>query len=347
MVGRILGGIATSLLFSIFDSWLIKAHSKANLEKKYISKSFSMAAYGNSIVAILAGLVANQVASMNHIQLLTTEDTGGHPFFYVGGYLNPFDLSLFALIVCGCLALFFWEENFGDQNQTTSFNCCGDMKRAYDTTMRNREILLCGVVSSIFESSMYVFVFMWTPAMTKLTDPDGKGESELPFGLIFSTFMVCCMTGSSLFSIIINQNYRVETITIGVLFISTICYLVYTFSTSAIVTYVSMNIFEVCCGVYFPTMGTMKSSIVPESQRSAIYNLYRIPLNFIVLVTLVTHLTIVQSFALCVTMLSVGLFLQLELRKRRMGSDPAGKQVQMVATDDEKRKMVSPQVESV
>lgn len=33
MIGRLLGGVATSLLFSIFDSWLIKAHSMEGIDK--------------------------------------------------------------------------------------------------------------------------------------------------------------------------------------------------------------------------------------------------------------------------------------------------------------------------
>ena len=54
MLGRLLGGVATSLLFSVFEAWLIGAHSSANV-MTHLGKSFSLAQYGNSIVAILAG----------------------------------------------------------------------------------------------------------------------------------------------------------------------------------------------------------------------------------------------------------------------------------------------------
>jgi len=363
MIGRLLGGICTSLLFSIFDSWLIKAHAKASLDKMYLARSFSTASYGNSIIAIIAGLVANKAASSNTMELVFLEDK--YTWLYSGGYLNPFDLSIVVLVVCGVLALCLWDENYGeeasnedsnsDEEEATSrpagnessFNCVTDMVRAYNTLMRNREILLCGLVSSVFEASMYVFVFMWTPAMTTLTDPKHTGNVELPFGLIFSTFMVCCMIGSSLFSIIIGYNYRPETITIFVLFTAMMCFISFAFSTSSTLTYISMCIFEISVGVYFPVMGTMKSVIVPEGQRSAIYNLYRVPLNLIVVFTLVTHLTITQSFSLCVTMLGVGVAMQIELNKRRIGSVPAGTQVQLVSNDEEKRKMVSPDITSV
>jgi len=76
-------------------------------------------------------------------------------------------------------------------------------------------------------------------------------------------------------------------------------------------------LFEMTVGTYFPTMGTMKSAIVPESKRAAIYNLYRIPLNCIVLFSLLTDLTPHQSFILCTSMLSVATILQISLIKHQ------------------------------
>ena len=58
----------------------------------------------------------------------------------------------------------------------------------------NRPIFWIGIVQSIIESCMYIFVFLWTPV---LLIP--KSE-DVPLGMIFSCFMVCIMIGSSLFS---------------------------------------------------------------------------------------------------------------------------------------------------
>jgi len=377
LFGRVLGGIATSLLFSVFDSWLIRSHSVANLDKKYVAKSFSSAFFGNCIVAIFAGLLANGAAEHNEMLSIASNTPSLNKFYYVyfGGYLNPFDISILALLLCGISAMVLWEENYGERDSnsttvesssvieekeeersrsTTTFICFRELKRAYISTMRSREILFCGLVSSIFESSMYIFVFMWTPALTQLTSAETGSETvELPFGLIFSTFMVCSMTGSSIFSILISYNYRPETITIFVLLISLFCFTIFFFSNSSALTYVTMNVFEICVGVYFPVMGTMKSIIVPEAQRSAIYNLFRIPLNFMVVLSLVTHLSITESFSICMLMLASGTFLQIELRKRRLLSDPSCVQVQVAANEEEKRMMVTdnlptePIVESV
>lgn len=312
MVGRLLGGIATSLLFSVFDSWLIRAHNDAGVSS-YLPKSFSAAAYGNSVVAILAGLFANYVASLTEMAPHGNDETS---ILYFGGFVNPFDLALTVLCVCGVFAAVLWEENYGDdggdkKNKKPFYD---GFKSAFFTTMQTSEILLCGIICALFEGSMYIFVFMWTPSMTDLTkaaNPDA--DVNLPFGVIFSTFMVSCMAGSSIFSIVMDTKVKVERIGVTVFSIATGAFACMTLSNSDTVTFLAFLVFEVCCGTYFPMMGTMKSSIVPENKRAAIYNLYRVPLNFIVISSLLVHLSVTQAFALCTIMMMVAILLQRRL----------------------------------
>jgi hypothetical protein len=274
MLGRLLGGVSTSLLFSVFEAWLIRSHSDADLPKSLLSKSFSWAAFGNSVVAILAGLVGNKIAESPMTQVTET--------IYMGRFLNPFDLAILSLVICGLGARFLWEENYGEKdNQSESkvddrkggeAKWYNGLKDAFITTMRNREIMLCGIISSLFEGSMYIFVFMWTPLLKSfIVNPDVE---ELPFGVIFSTFMVFCMTGSSLFSILVGW-YSVEKLAIVIFGVGAAAMGIVALEINETASFMGMNLFEVCVGMYFPIMGTMKGGIVPESKRAAIYNLYR------------------------------------------------------------------------
>ena len=161
MLGRLLGGIATSLLFSVFDAWLIRSHADANV-KQYIGRSFSSAMFGNSIFAILAGLLANNAA--NQYEMIEVKED----LIYAGGYLNPFDISLALLVCSGFFAATLWGENYGESedetsdeaNQKASGKWNDGLKNAFITTMRSPDIYLCGAISSLFEGSMYIFVFM-------------------------------------------------------------------------------------------------------------------------------------------------------------------------------------------
>jgi MFS family permease len=326
MLGRLLGGVATSLLYSVFEAWLIRSHSDADLPKSFLSKSFSWAAFGNSVVAILAGLIANKFAHL--VPMAKVSDS--FEVVYYGGYLNPFDLALCALVICGVGAFALWTENYGELSHDDSGGGKDDgkddghrsnghwydgLRNAFTATMRNRDILLCGLISSLFEGSMYIFVFMWTPLLKAFIEDPTK--EELPFGVIFATFMVCCMTGSSIFSIVV-EKYPVEKLAIVILAVASCAMALVALGVNETITFLGMNLFEVTVGLYFPIMGTMKGGIVPENNRAAIYNLFRIPLNFIVLFSLLTDLAPRVSFMLNATMLALACFLQTVLTKRRL-----------------------------
>jgi predicted MFS family arabinose efflux permease len=135
---------------------------------------------------------------------------------------------------------------------------------------------------------------------------------DLPFGLIFATFMVCCMAGSSIFSIVIS-SVKVEQLGIYILISATVSFVLMAMASTDTTIMIAFLMFEMCVGTYFPMMGTMKSVIVPESKRAAIYNLYRIPLNLIVLFSLLTDFTPKQSFILCIGMLITATFLMTQL----------------------------------
>ena len=153
MIGRLLGGISTSLLFSIFEAWMIRAHSDAQL-KNYIGKSFSWAAFCNSIVAVLTGLVANKAAESFDMKAIQDE------WIYIGGYLSPFDIALVTSIMTAAAAYFVWEENYGEKGSSADASkedaWYEGLRSSYRTMIRSQDILLCGIISSLFEGSMYV-----------------------------------------------------------------------------------------------------------------------------------------------------------------------------------------------
>jgi len=68
----------------------------------------------------------------------------------------------------------------------------------------DEKIALLGAIQSLFEGSMYTFVFLWTPALS-------PNDEEIPHGFIFATFMLASMLGSSLASrLMARSSLRVE-----------------------------------------------------------------------------------------------------------------------------------------
>ena len=60
-------------------------------------------------------------------------------------------------------------------------------------------------------------------------------------------------------------------------------------------------------------MGTLKSRLIPDAQRSTIYNLFRVPLNVLVLVVLLTHMPQSMVFAWYTGLLSAAAAMQAQL----------------------------------
>jgi len=175
---------------------------------------------------------------------------------------------------------------------------------ASQTVWRSPDIFNLCVISSFFEGSMYVFIFHWTPALRAL-DKDDSSDGGPPLGTIFATFMVCCMLGTSAFSIFTSVGVTPSRILVYVLLLSSMSCAVVSASSRLDLSYAALLLFEACIGAYYPAMSTIKGIIVPEDQRAAIYNVFRLPLNFVVLINLLTNLSFKQSFGLCCSMLAI------------------------------------------
>lgn len=67
----------------------------------------------------------------------------------------------------------------------------------------DEKIALLGAIQSLFEGSMYTFVFLWTPALS-------PNDEEIPHGFIFATFMLSSMLGSSIASRLLARKLKVE-----------------------------------------------------------------------------------------------------------------------------------------
>ncbi|EED86917.1 predicted protein, partial [Thalassiosira pseudonana CCMP1335] len=308
LLGRVGGGVGTSLLFSVFESWLIRAHGERGLVKtnstsgdgaanegdeRWLAKSLSVSMYGSSLVAIVSGVLANFVVAR---------------IFYVGGFVAAFDVCLPVLLICAILIMVLWEENYGEAHSQDANGMFAMLWNGILTTWQTPEILMCCIIGSFFEGSMYIFIFLWTPALTAIQteinqhgDENGKtykdnahDDDELPFGWIFSSFMVCCMLGTMAFSQLSNAGISASKCLVGILALSSISCVAMACpfhggsdaSGAYSTQYLGMLLYEFCIGAYYPAMGTVKGTIVPEDQRAAIYNVFRLPLNLLVLLYL-------------------------------------------------------------
>jgi len=300
MVGRITGGIATSLLFSCFECWMVSEHRGRNrFSGGLLSYMFGLMYMSSYLVAIVSGIVG-EVLNDGFVFHPVQPDS----VIYFGGALGPFDLSIVCLLVAGALICAFWQENFGQDENGESLGrqqgLGANLQEAMQLLVTDRNMCLLGVAVACFEGAMYAFVFNWTPALeSKLVPP--------PYGLIFSLFMMACMCGASISTLAENCTKP------GSRLIAVFAASLGSFIVAAAVNSLAMLrlcfaafcIIEFCIGVYFPSVGVLKSDVVPERIRGTVYNLYRVPLNALVVVLLLTNMSIVQVYAFCAVLLGV------------------------------------------
>ncbi|XP_073144086.1 uncharacterized protein [Henckelia pumila] len=305
MVGRILGGIATSLLFSAFESWLVAEHFKRGFDQQWLSIIFSKAIFlGNGLVAILSGLVGNLLVDSLNL-----------------GPVSPFDAAGILLAIGMAIILSSWTENHGDTSE--SKDLLSQFKGAAVAIASDEKIALLGAIQSLFEGSMYTFVFLWTPALS-------PNDEEIPHGFIFANFMLSSMLGSSIASRLLARNtLRVEVYMQIVFVISSASLLLPVLtnflvppsdvkrggiSFSGSLQLLGFCVFEACVGIFWPSIMKMRSQYIPEEARSTIMNFFRIPLNIFVCIVLynVNAFPITVMFGMC----SIFLFVASILQKR-------------------------------
>lgn len=357
LVGRILGGIATSLLTTAFESWLVSEHLRRGYEPQWLSGTFSQAVFlGNGLIAILSGLLANTLVGNAGLPLTA-----------------PFDAAALALAVGGALIWYTWEENYGgrqaaaprrssqpaaaaaaggggeaeeEEEEPSSpasvppgGSLTGGLTAQFRTALAaisgDPRVGLLGAMQSLFEASMYSFVFLWTPALS----PD---EQSIPHGMIFATFMLSSMIGSSISSrLLARTDTTPERYMQHVYLVAAVA-----LSVPALVSaldavlgrgwlaeeggaeevgmdlrgqlqYLAFNVFEACVGIFWPSMMKLRSQYVPEELRSTVMNVFRIPLNLFVCVILfnVQLFPIWFMFGLCCAFLLMASVAQRRLER--------------------------------
>ena len=128
---------------------------------------------------------------------------------------------------------------------------------------------------------MYSFVFLWTPAMTFRLK-----KTDLPFGLIFASFMAAVMGGSIGFTRLLKEK-PLEEVPLYIHGSSTVLSLCTAILTgNQYLTFLTFVGFEGVCGCFFPTYGTLRGTYIPENTRTTVMNLFRIPLNLYVVILL-------------------------------------------------------------
>ncbi|KAL7947218.1 DUF791 domain-containing protein [Trichoderma barbatum] len=268
-LGRFFGGIATTLLFSVFEAWMITEYHLLQLDEGTISLSqmFGNMTTTSSITAIFSGILGNGLVQ------------------WFDSQLGPFVASIGCCIGAGILILATWRENYGNIGESKEIQETQKLKHRWLVALANPKVMALSFASCCFEGSMYLFVFFWSAALNSVRVKSGL-QDELPFGLIFSSFMCAMMAGSSI-AMIQNPWFSNKNAMNTLMFVFAIAsggFAVSTMLDHDYMLFWAFCVIEGCVGAYFPKMALIKSNIVDDSARGGVYSALRLPLNVFVVV---------------------------------------------------------------
>ena len=341
--GRLLCGVATSLLYSAFESWLVAEHFKRGYEADLLGGTFARAVLvGNGLVAIVAGLTAQTLVGALKL-----------------GPVAPFDAAAAVLAVGGVVIAYTWTENYGERapavagaatagGATASASAppppsplaslVAQLRAGAAAIGSDPKVALLGAEQALFEGAMYTFVFLWTPALA----PNGE---SVPHGFVFALFMVACMAGSAFAGRLLGGNgggnagkkpeqymQAVFLAAAGALSVPVILHALGIsgptaplpkgspapgISPAGRLLLLAFCAFEALVGVFWPSMMKMRAAYVPEATRATVTNMFRIPLNAFVCVALanVSAYPLWAMFGMCAVFLGVAAECQRRLAR--------------------------------
>jgi len=254
LCARAVSGVATALLFSAFEAWMVAEHRR-RFESSDLAETFAVQTQGNAFVAIVSGLVAQGAVT-------------------VAGYAAPFMVATPLLASCAWQVA-RWPENLGSAVADTPTGRVWSVVSTAFSSM-NTVVLRVGLMQCLFEGSMHVFVFLWTPCLQ-------RSGYKVPHGLVFTVFMFCMFLGGRQ-----SSSHSAFRPPLGFIFLISAC--------SLLVPFVTENLwwnmgafcsFEWCVGYYYPQIAMLRSRHISETSRNALITLFRMPLNVLVIATLV------------------------------------------------------------
>ncbi|EPS98353.1 hypothetical protein FOMPIDRAFT_1042543 [Fomitopsis schrenkii] len=286
ILGRFLGGVSTSILFSVFESWLISASNSLALPAHDLSTIMGRASLVNGFVAAAAGVASNTLVGST------------------GSFASPFVASGILLLLAWVVIRGSWTENYGSGGGAAVSADPLQLRRlsqAFRIVCNEPPLLVIGLTQTCFEGSMYLFVFNWVPALQEAASPG----TVLPLGYIFSAFMVSMMIGSLLYTSLVSLFARGEhepldapasdapltlhaKLSSLVCAVSAVAFAVSVESTDERVRFWAFCTFEACVGMYYPIQGMLRGTLISNEHRATLSSLFRVPLNIFVVVSLLT-----------------------------------------------------------
>jgi len=295
IASRMIGGVTTNLLSSVFETWLDTEYRRRGYNKEEYELLMRDSVVISNLAAIASGYVAHELAERM-------------------GPVGPFKGAVTCTTIAFAVVAVVWTENYGSEDPDSK-SVVSYLREAMKTFRSDSKVLRVGIVQGLTTSSIQIFIFLWSPVVREFAHNSMKGTlgldraGEPAYGLIFGGFMTAGVLGG-LVSPVVRRAFTslLEPLTKGktaavrvdddevvrpmaVELLASACYilcaclllvpcLVDSQSSSAFsATLVAFLIYEFIIGIYMPCEGVIRSIYIPSDARCSLMTLPRVVVN--------------------------------------------------------------------
>ncbi|KAI1817454.1 MFS general substrate transporter [Poronia punctata] len=292
VAGRCLAGVGLSLLWTVFESWMVAEYnnigssSSSGGGKVSLEVLFSVMTTAKCVTAIFAGV-------LGHCVVLA-----------LGSKIHPFLLGVTLNITAAILMIRTWNENYGTNSSNNNKNELPLDDEKTPPRTWDLQIWAMSFISSSYEGTIFLFMFFWPSTLQSAHDPDPTSESIIPHGVIFASFMAIMVLGALSFNKLTatatasptttqeNQSIATKLTTTPTqllklsLLLSAASFALASTTPNEKTLYIAFLVLEACNGVYVPSVAWQRGTMVSDGARARIYGLMNVPLFVFVVVAL-------------------------------------------------------------
>ena len=310
-LAQVVTGFGAGLICTTFEAWVVYESDKEFKDLPEEAERFRKRLFKNSNIYDAAiSIITSGICAI---------------IYSFWGIYAPFWISIFLSFLAFVVIQIYWEENKPLAKSTQTF---GAQLKEASQELKKVNVLCIGLIEGIALAVLNIFLFSWTPILTQST-PGGMNV-----GFIYTTMVLTMIVGTKSYEVLIvycNLDYYMS-IT-GCVFIQGVLLYICYVDDRFLARMIYLALFNGLTGFYNPLNSIVKSTIIIEKYRALLMNLFRIPLNFYVIVVLLT-LRYMNPFTvaliagtMCFLAFLIGVFLCIyllnhpELKKKKDAKD--------------------------
>ncbi len=302
IVSRMVGGITTNLLSTVFEAWADTEYRKRGFSDVQYETLMRDSVVVSNLAAIASGYLAHVLAEAM-------------------GPKGPFEGAVTCTALAFGVVLFLWTENHGSSRSTqpSISSAFLELKDTVNSIKADSRILRICITQGLTMGSLHIFIFLWSPVLKDYAISVSGSQlgldchGEPAYGLIFGAFMaagvvggLCSPTVRKLVTFILSpltKSTVPEVVTVdgegeirpmAVEFQTATCYILCSIllfvpvvlnvsdPSSFGVALACFLAYEVLVGVYFPCEGVIRSLYMPPGTRGSMMTIPRIIVNLAV-----------------------------------------------------------------